>query len=143
MAKVEKTPFNRVPTAWARDPEIGGFIRNLLNVINQIATRTGGDVDLFDSLDGDIDSLDSRVTELESGSIDLSDEIPIIGLSVAATRAHLGAINTDPRPDHLLSRIAALESENSALKSQLFITRSNLSAINQKLAELETLINLR
>jgi len=48
MSNVNRTPFNIVPKEWAFDPEIGPFMRELLDVIWQLRTRTGGDFDLVE-----------------------------------------------------------------------------------------------
>jgi hypothetical protein len=48
MSTVDRTPFNIVPKKWAFDPEIGPFMRELLDVIWQLRTRTGGDFDLVE-----------------------------------------------------------------------------------------------
>lgn len=44
MSSVNRTPFNLIPEKWAFDPEVGPFIRELLDVIWQLRTKTGGDV---------------------------------------------------------------------------------------------------
>ena len=48
MANVDTTPFNLVPQEWAFDPEIGPFIQELLDIIWQLRTRTGGDFDVVE-----------------------------------------------------------------------------------------------
>jgi len=48
MSNVDRTPFNIVPKEWAFDPEIGPFMRELLDVIWQLRTRTGGDDDVIE-----------------------------------------------------------------------------------------------
>lgn len=45
MASVNQTPYNTIPKDWAFDPAIGPFIRNLLDQVRQLRTRTGGDDD--------------------------------------------------------------------------------------------------
>lgn len=47
---VNRTPFNLIPEKWAFDPEIGPFIRDLLDILFQLRSRTGGDADGVDSL---------------------------------------------------------------------------------------------
>lgn len=42
---VNRIPFNTVPQKWAFDPEIGPFIRDILTIIWQQRTRSGGDGD--------------------------------------------------------------------------------------------------
>ena len=46
MADVNRTPFNIVPEQWAFDIAVGPFIQELLQEIDQLRTRTGGDLDL-------------------------------------------------------------------------------------------------
>ena len=48
MSNVDTTPFNLVPQKWAFDPEIGPFIQELLDIIWQLRTRSGGDFDLVE-----------------------------------------------------------------------------------------------
>jgi hypothetical protein len=43
MTDVSRTPFNLIPEKWAFDPEIGPFIQELLDVIWQLRTKSGGD----------------------------------------------------------------------------------------------------
>lgn len=43
--KVNRAPFNLVPQKWAFDPEIGPFIRDILDMLFQLRVRTGGDGD--------------------------------------------------------------------------------------------------
>ena len=45
MADVNRTPFNIIPQKWAFDPEVGPFIRDLLDVVWQMRNRSGGDFD--------------------------------------------------------------------------------------------------
>lgn len=45
MVDVNQTPFNKVPAEWEYHPEIGPFIRDLLDEIDQLRRRTGGDGD--------------------------------------------------------------------------------------------------
>ena len=42
---VNRTPFNLIPQKWAFDPEIGPFIRDLLDMLFQLRERSGGDDD--------------------------------------------------------------------------------------------------
>ena len=60
MSNVDTVPFSLVPQDWAFDPEIGPFIREMLDVIWQLRNRSGGD---FDS------SVPLGVITLWSGSI--------------------------------------------------------------------------
>jgi predicted RNase H-like nuclease (RuvC/YqgF family) len=48
---VNRIPFNIIPTKWAFDPEIGPFIRELLEILNQSRSRTGGDNDTVADLE--------------------------------------------------------------------------------------------
>ena len=43
--RVNRAPHNLVPQKWAFDHEIGPFIREILNQLFQLRTRTGGDED--------------------------------------------------------------------------------------------------
>lgn len=43
--KVNRAPFNLIPQKWAFDPEIGPFIRDLLEMLFQLRERSGGDDD--------------------------------------------------------------------------------------------------
>jgi hypothetical protein len=45
MASVNRVPHNLVPQQWAFDPEIGPFIRDIMDVLLQLRNRTGGDDD--------------------------------------------------------------------------------------------------
>ena len=57
MVDVNQTPFNKIPNTWNYDPEIGPFIRDLLDEIDQIRRRTGGDSDAVEFTDEDITAL--------------------------------------------------------------------------------------
>lgn len=68
--KVNRAPFNTIPHEWAFDPEIGPFVRELLNVIYQLRERVGGDTDLIEQNDP-FYSLASRANQqIEEGSGD-------------------------------------------------------------------------
>jgi len=43
--KVNRVPYNIIPHKWAFDPEIGPFIRDLLDMLFQLRERSGGDDD--------------------------------------------------------------------------------------------------
>ena len=60
MSNVDTVPFSLVPQDWAFDPEIGPFIREMLDVIWQLRNRSGGDLDT---------SIPLGVITLWSGSI--------------------------------------------------------------------------
>lgn len=47
---INKVPFNLIPSKWAFDPEIGPFIRELLNILNQSRERVGGDTDIVNNV---------------------------------------------------------------------------------------------
>lgn len=43
--RVNRAPFNLIPQKWAFDPEIGPFIRDILEMMFQLRERSGGDDD--------------------------------------------------------------------------------------------------
>ena len=45
MAQVNRIIYNSIPPDWAFDPVKGAFIRDLLDIIRQLKTRTGGNDD--------------------------------------------------------------------------------------------------
>lgn len=47
---INQIPFNEIPKDWAFHPEIGPFIRSLLEVLSQTRKRTGGDVDIINNV---------------------------------------------------------------------------------------------
>lgn len=53
MATVDRIPFTEVPPKWAFDPEVGPFVRKLLDMIWQLRNRTGGDTDYITEVQGD------------------------------------------------------------------------------------------
>jgi hypothetical protein len=51
MVSVNKTQLNTIPEKWAFDPEVGPWIRGLLEQIDQLRRRTGGDDDTISSVE--------------------------------------------------------------------------------------------
>ena len=45
MTQVNRIIYNTIPQEWAFDPAIGPFIRDLLDIIQQLKVRTGGNSD--------------------------------------------------------------------------------------------------
>lgn len=96
---VNRVPHNMIPPEWAFHPTIGPFIRELMNVVWQTRTRTGGDADIVDAVEVQSDdtmgsAMESRIAELES-----------LVRSLQVENAHL-------------SRIAALESRLESLERE-------------------------
>ena len=61
---IDRVPFNQVPEQWAFDPQIGPFIRQILEILSQNRERSGGDNDIVDNnieriinIENDIDNL--------------------------------------------------------------------------------------
>ena len=46
MVDVRRSPYNRIPKAWAFDQEIGDFIREIMRQVDEVRRRTGGDSDI-------------------------------------------------------------------------------------------------
>lgn len=57
MVDVNQTSFNKIPQQWEFDEEIGPFIRDLLDQIDQLRRRTGGDEDAVDFTSEDLGAL--------------------------------------------------------------------------------------
>lgn len=49
MTQVNRIIYNTIPEKWAFDPEVGPFIRDLLDIIQQLKQRTGGNDDFIEN----------------------------------------------------------------------------------------------
>ncbi len=112
MVRVNRTPLNTIPQQWAFDPEVGPFVRELLELIRQLRDRTGGDTDIVDlppPLYGD-DQVD---TVAELPSISSSDDPDLDGI-----RRELNDLKTlilQAQSESNSSRLDELEQMVSAL----------------------------
>lgn len=88
---VNRAPHNLIPKEWAFHPEIGPFIREMLNVVWQLRNKTGGDDDYISAVT--IQSDDTLLSAMES--------------RIAFLESQVNALQREN--DHL-SRIAAIES---------------------------------
>ena len=80
MVDVKRSPFNEIPSKWAFDPEIGPFIRSLMDQIEELRDRSGGDDDLISSID-----------------------------AISSTNFYAGGLNEDQRTDFSLFTPEVLE----------------------------------
>lgn len=113
---VNRAPHNLIPKEWAFHPEIGPFVRELLNVIWQLRNKTGGDADYITEIQGDYVEAESPMN------------YDIRGLQ--ADRDKYNAERITQR------KIFAVEIENAKLKAELITVRRQMTALNAKLNQL-------
>ena len=68
--KVNRAPFNLIPQKWAFDPEVGPFVRDVVEMLFQLRGKVGGDSQ-------DVNFLtDAQVAKLEA----LDETLTYVGL---------------------------------------------------------------
>lgn len=119
---VNRAPHNLIPKEWAFHPEIGPFIREMLNIVWQLRNKTGGDTDYITEIQGDFIEAESPMN------------YDIRGLQ--GDRDKYNAERLTQR------KIKSLEAQNAQLNAELQTMRRQMTALsarlNQFIAEVET-----
>lgn len=129
--QVNRIPFNTIPKAWAFDPVIGPFIRELMTIVWQSRERMGGDSDTISTVvvqseDTLFAAIESRVARLEEIVSSLSKEHEF-NTRLAAIESQIESLAREtaiPKPDQsidtdmqntlvygLIERINAIEAQ--------------------------------
>lgn len=129
--QVNRAPHNLIPKDWAFHPEIGPFVREILNQLWQLRNKTGGDDDFIAAItiqsdDTLLSAMESRIAFLESQVNALQRENDIIS-RVAAIESRLDGLDREiviPKPEpqtdmvfsstliyDLLARVNAIEAQ--------------------------------
>lgn len=74
--KVNRAPYNIIPKEWAFHPDIGPFVREILDMLYQLRARTGGD---FDTVE-ESTNIDERLFGRVDDEPDEDDEAVLAGL---------------------------------------------------------------
>lgn len=102
MTQVNRIIYNTIPQEWAFDPDIGPFIRDLLDIIQQLKVRTGGNDDFVSNQQtkelfpwtalGESQLLPAFNTEKESNPLPIFtvSQSPVDVLSVSANHTTAG-----------------------------------------------------
>lgn len=112
MTKVNRIPFNTLPQEWAFDPNIGPFMRDLLDTVFQLRERSGGDTDVGSGDYLALDGLSAMTGSLDMGGNSVVDVGTVDGRDVSVDGAKLDGVESGATGDQSGAEIKALyESE--------------------------------
>tara|TARA_Y100000310_G_scaffold342527_1_gene446161 strand:- start:9450 stop:9911 length:462 start_codon:yes stop_codon:yes gene_type:complete len=100
---VNPPPQLRMPQGWQNDPNIRPFVSNMLTVLRQLWTRTGGGEDGFTSLNSlfaELDDITAQSIPKTPVVVSVDDDYELSGEDLVITQAPV-TITLNPTPDDM------------------------------------------
>lgn len=128
MSTVNRTPFNELSPDVAYDPKFGDTFRLIIELIDQLRIRTGGDADVVGDSQTQIEAEDSRrIVELRQLTRRVND--------LQSQLATLASVNVAQR--EIIQRLTTLEDSTPAFPQ----LHAALYSLQRRVNELENQVN--